>query len=44
MPASGRGPKRDAYKQANELLLHECLRDLDLSIQEDKEAARWLTA
>jgi hypothetical protein len=44
MPASGRGPKRDAYKQANELLLHECLRDLELSIQEDKEAARWLTA
>ena len=44
MPASSRGPKRDAYKQANELLLHECLRDLDLSIQEDKEAARWLTA
>jgi hypothetical protein len=44
MPASSKGPKRDAFTQANELLLHERLRDLDPSIPEDKEAARWLTA
>jgi len=44
MPASSRGPKRDAFTQANELLLDERLRYLDPSIPEDKEAARWLTA
>ena len=44
MCSSDLGPKPDAYRQANELLLHECLRDLDPSIPEDKEAARWLSA